>query len=75
MLSSGLAGGDIPFIPGGHIPGSVSIHYREFITNNVGSQFQTLRPTEQLQEIFRNNGIDLTKPLVSTCGAGLFSTT
>ena len=44
------------------------------MTNDEDSQFQTLRPTEQLKEIFSNNGIDLTKPLVSTCGAGLFST-
>ena len=43
------------------------------MTNDEASQFQTLRPTNELKEIFQNNGIDLNKPLTATCGIGLFS--
>ena len=57
-------------IPGGNIPGSVNIPFKEFMTNDEESQFQNLRPSQQLKELFSNNGVDLTKPLVSTCTVG-----
>ena len=30
-----------------------------------------LRPADQLQELFRSTGIDLTKPVTTTCNVGV----
>lgn len=54
----------------GHIPGAKSLPFKSFMTNdNAG--YQTLRPTNELQEVFRDKGIDLSKPLAASCGSGV----
>ena len=57
-------------IPGGHIPGSINIPFQTFLTNDEGSKFQTMRPKEELLQVFRKAEIDLNKPLIATCGMG-----
>ena len=69
-MYSRLIFGNLLGIPGGNIPGSVNIPFKKFMTNDEDSQFQTLLPPQQLKELFSNNGVDLTKPLVSTCTVG-----
>jgi thiosulfate/3-mercaptopyruvate sulfurtransferase len=50
----------------GHIPGSVSAHYAE-LTRSDG----TLKGADELRAIFAARGIDLKKPVVTTCGSGI----
>jgi len=50
----------------GHIPGSVNIPYSE-LTSADG----TLKSAEELRAIFMARGLDLTKPIVTTCGSGI----
>jgi len=50
----------------GHIPGSTNVHYAEVVRDDG-----TLKSVEELQAIFKARGIDLTKPVVTTCGSGI----
>jgi len=50
----------------GHIPGSVNVHYAE-LTDADG----TLKGADALRAIFAGRGIDLKKPVVTTCGSGI----
>jgi len=50
----------------GHIPGSINLPYVE-LTRPDG----TLKSAEELRAIFRAHGIDLGKPIVTTCGSGV----
>lgn len=63
---------EISGIPGGHIPGAINIPFKKFMTNVEDRAFQTLRDNNELKETFKNNGIDLSKPLIASCGAGKF---
>jgi thiosulfate/3-mercaptopyruvate sulfurtransferase len=55
-----------PGVRSGHIPGSKSLHYQKLL-NPDG----TLRKPEALSAIFREAGIDTTKPIVTSCGSGV----
>jgi len=55
-----------PGVRRGHMPGSTNIHYAEFVRENG-----TLRSPDDLREIFRTRGVDLAKPIVTTCGSGI----
>jgi thiosulfate/3-mercaptopyruvate sulfurtransferase len=55
-----------PGVRRGHIPGSINIHYSE-LTQPDG----TLKSAEELRSIFAERGIDLEKPIVTTCGSGI----
>ncbi len=50
----------------GRIPGSVNVHYAE-LTRADG----TLKGPDELRAIFASRGIDLKKPVVTTCGSGI----
>lgn len=51
---------------GGHIPGSVNVHYATLL-NADG----TLKPKAELEAIFRAAGIEWNRPVVTTCGSGV----
>ncbi|HWA92509.1 MAG TPA: 3-mercaptopyruvate sulfurtransferase [Rhizomicrobium sp.] len=55
-----------PGVRPGHIPGSLNVHYAELV-NEDG----TLKPAEELRTIFASRGVDLKKPIVTTCGSGI----
>jgi thiosulfate/3-mercaptopyruvate sulfurtransferase len=55
-----------PGVERGHIPGSINVPYAE-MTGPDG----TLRPNESLARIFRERGVDLHGPVVTTCGSGI----
>ena len=55
-----------PGVRRGHIPGSVNVHYAE-LTRDDG----TLKSADELRAIFSARGIDLKKPIVTTCGSGI----
>lgn len=49
----------------GHIPGSTNIHYAELVREDG-----TLKSSEELHALFVKQGVDLSKPVVATCGSG-----
>lgn len=53
-------------VRGGHIPGSVSVHYAKLV-NADG----TLKPTNELRDIVEEAGLDTSKPIVASCGTGV----
>lgn len=55
-----------PGVRGGHIPGSLNTPYAEF-TASEG----TLKPREELTAIFASRGIDISSPIIASCGSGI----
>jgi thiosulfate/3-mercaptopyruvate sulfurtransferase len=52
---------------GGHIPGSRSIPYAGLFDAETGA----MKPLEELRRIFKDAGVDIAKPIVTTCGSGV----
>lgn len=50
----------------GHIPGSRNVHYRTLL-NDDG----TLKSPEDSRAVFEAAGVDLAKPIITTCGSGV----
>ena len=50
----------------GHMPGAMNLPYDKLL-NADG----TLRSTDQLQDLFREAGVNLDQPIVTTCGSGV----
>ncbi|SFP34084.1 3-mercaptopyruvate sulfurtransferase [Tranquillimonas alkanivorans] len=50
----------------GHIPNSKNVHYRTLL-NDDG----TIKSPEALRAVFREAGVDLDKPVITTCGSGV----
>jgi thiosulfate/3-mercaptopyruvate sulfurtransferase len=55
-----------PGVRGGHIPGSLNVPYHG-LTNDDG----TLKSAEELRVLFKERGVDLRKPAITTCGSGI----
>ena len=51
---------------GGHIPGSVNLPYDQLYRPDA-----TLLPPNDLRRVFEAAGVDLGKPIVTTCGSGV----
>jgi thiosulfate/3-mercaptopyruvate sulfurtransferase len=51
---------------GGHIPGSLNLPYEELYRADA-----TLRPAAELRQALERAGVDLTRPVVTTCGSGI----
>lgn len=50
----------------GHIPGSKNVHYRTLL-NDDG----TMKPVAELRQVFESSGVDLDKPVITSCGSGV----
>jgi thiosulfate/3-mercaptopyruvate sulfurtransferase len=50
----------------GHIPGSKNLHYRQLL-NDDG----TMKDPDALRAAFAAAGVDLAKPVITTCGSGV----
>ncbi|MGI9382007.1 MAG: 3-mercaptopyruvate sulfurtransferase [Methyloligellaceae bacterium] len=55
-----------PGLRAGHIPGSLNLPY-DALLNADG----TVKSTPQLKALFAGAGVDLSKPVVTTCGSGV----
>jgi len=55
-----------PGLRGGHIPGSVNVHYADLISPDG-----TLKSAGALQALFESRRVDLTAPIVTSCGSGV----
>ena len=66
----GRFSGDVPDfrpgVPSGHIPGSCNLPFYE-LYNPDG----TFRSKDQIGRLFEERGIDLSKPITTTCGGGV----
>jgi thiosulfate/3-mercaptopyruvate sulfurtransferase len=51
----------------GHIPGSRSVPYAELFDAKTG----VMKPLEELRKAFTGAGVDMTRPIVTTCGSGV----
>jgi thiosulfate/3-mercaptopyruvate sulfurtransferase len=56
-----------PGLRGGHIPGSRSVPYAKLFDAATG----TMKPLDDLRAAFAGAGLDLGKPVVTTCGSGV----
>ena len=56
-----------PGLRGGHIPGSRSVPYAGLFDAETGA----MKPLDELRRIFSAAGVDMTKPIVTTCGSGV----
>jgi len=56
-----------PGVRSGHIPGSLNLPYPELID----AADQTLLPADRLAAAFAERGVDLGRPIVTTCGSGI----
>lgn len=50
----------------GHIPGSKNVFFQDLLDPD-----KTMKPTEDLQQVFRQAGVDLDKPIATSCGSGV----
>lgn len=55
-----------PGLRSGHIPGSRNIHYATLLAEDG-----TMRPPEELRALLLAAGVDLDKPVITTCGSGV----
>jgi len=49
----------------GHIPGSRNVPYAGLFDAATGA----MKPLEELRQAFKGAGVDITKPIVTTCGS------
>jgi thiosulfate/3-mercaptopyruvate sulfurtransferase len=50
----------------GHIPGSRNVYYGDLLNAD-----KTMKSPEELRRIFEDAGVDLSKPIVTSCGSGV----
>lgn len=55
-----------PGLPSGHMPGSISMPFSDFLDPNT----KAFLPTEELKKVFESKGVDPARPIISTCGTG-----
>ena len=53
-------------LPGGHIPGARNLHFRDLYRPDG-----TFRPMQELRTAFERARIDLSRPIVASCGSGV----
>lgn len=56
-----------PGLRSGHIPGSRNVPFNEMIDAATG----TMKPLDALRAAFARAGVDLARPVVTTCGSGV----
>jgi thiosulfate/3-mercaptopyruvate sulfurtransferase len=52
---------------GGHMPGALNVPY----TSLLDPDAKTFLPAERLEAVFKQAGVDLKKPIVTSCGSGV----
>ncbi len=53
-------------VRGGHMPGARNVHYAGLLAPDG-----TMKPTEELKGIFEAAGLDISRPVITTCGSGV----
>ena len=55
-----------PGLRSGHIPGAHNVPFAKLLTKDG-----TLKPVPELEKLFAEAGVDLSKPIVASCGSGI----
>ncbi|QIK40546.1 3-mercaptopyruvate sulfurtransferase [Pontivivens nitratireducens] len=55
-----------PGLRAGHIPNSLNVYYRDVLTRDG-----TMKSQDELRTVFQAAGVDLNKPIITTCGSGV----
>ena len=55
-----------PGVRPGHMPGAVNVYYADVLTPEG-----TMRPAPELKRLFAERGVDLARPIVTSCGSGV----
>ncbi len=55
-----------PGLRAGHIPNSLNVYYRDVLTRDG-----TMKSQDELRTVFQAAGVDLDKPIITTCGSGV----
>jgi thiosulfate/3-mercaptopyruvate sulfurtransferase len=55
-----------PGLRAGHIPGSRNVHYASLLNPD-----KTMKGPDEIRAIFEAAGVDLSKPIVTSCGSGV----
>ncbi|MCH2164921.1 MAG: 3-mercaptopyruvate sulfurtransferase [Marinovum sp.] len=55
-----------PGLRAGHIPGSRNVHYATLLNDD-----QTMKSPDETRGIFEAAGVDLDKPIITSCGSGV----
>jgi thiosulfate/3-mercaptopyruvate sulfurtransferase len=63
----GLVAEPRPGVRAGHMPGALNLHYAEV----VDAESKTLLPPEALLACFQEAGVDLQRPVLTSCGSGI----
>ncbi len=61
-----------PGLKGGHIPGSRNVPFSAILDP---SRDYVVRPADEIAAAFAAGGVDVTKPIVATCGSGITACT
>lgn len=57
-----------PGVAGGHMPGAINLPWGQMLPQ--GGEF-TFLPAEEARKLFAQAGVDLRKPIITTCGSGV----
>lgn len=55
-----------PGMRAGHIPGSLNVPFKTLLNDDA-----TMLPNDQLRAVFDAAGVDLAKPIITSCGSGV----
>ena len=55
-----------PSVRAGHMPGARNVHYASLL-NADG----TIKSVAEIEDVFRASGVDLSKPVITSCGSGV----
>jgi thiosulfate/3-mercaptopyruvate sulfurtransferase len=55
-----------PGVRGGHIPGGKNVHYATLLSPDG-----TMKPAGELKALLQSHGVDLARPIVTSCGSGV----
>ncbi len=55
-----------PGVRGGHMPGAINVYYGDVIAADGA-----LKPESELRAVFEKSGVDLSRPIINTCGSGV----
>jgi len=62
---NGVAAEPRPGLRSGHIPGSLNLPWRAVV------QSGEIKPKDEIKALFAQAGLDLTRPVITTCGSGV----
>jgi thiosulfate/3-mercaptopyruvate sulfurtransferase len=55
-----------PGVRRGHMPGAINLYYADVL-----SPEGTMRSADELKQLFAERGVDLMRPVVTSCGSGV----